>query len=121
MVPVWAWARDLLRAANHIRILGYSLPTADAYIKYLLKSAVIDAPHLKSLDILCHDADGSTRDRYKNFVTFKYCRFLPGRVENYLEEIKNQTISVGKLADGSLGFSQLERAHSNLFESADVL
>jgi hypothetical protein len=35
IVETWSLALQLLRAANHIRIIGYSLPESDAYIRYL--------------------------------------------------------------------------------------
>ena len=39
ILEAWRAAHNLLSSANEIRIIGYSLPVADAYIKYLLKSA----------------------------------------------------------------------------------
>jgi hypothetical protein len=53
MVNIWNAALEMLRNANHIRIIGYSLPESDAYIKYLLKAAVINSPHLKKIDVVC--------------------------------------------------------------------
>lgn len=41
IVPTWKLAYQLLTDADHLRIIGYSLPTADSYVRYLLKSAVI--------------------------------------------------------------------------------
>src|SRR6266478_4541085 len=75
MVDVWSAAHEILKQANQIRIIGYSLPVADAYIKYLLKSAVIDTPHLKQIDVLCRDSDGQTWARYRDFIKLDYARF----------------------------------------------
>jgi hypothetical protein len=68
IVPVWGEAKKALREANHIRVIGYSLPTADTYIRYLFKSAVLDSSNLKSIDVLSKDPDGATRRRYDDFV-----------------------------------------------------
>src|SRR5205823_3247496 len=53
--PAWRLAYKLLTEANHIRIIGYSLPLADAYVKYLLKAAIIHCERLKTIDVLCLD------------------------------------------------------------------
>lgn len=117
MLEVWAAGHKLLSSANEIRIIGYSLPVADAYIKYLLKSAVVTAPHLKQIDVLCRDGDGATRDRYREFITFKYARFVDGEIQDYLEAVRNETCTRGRMQDASLAFNQLELAHSDFFES----
>ncbi len=39
--PAWRLAFNLLRDANYIRVLGYSLPESDAYVRYLFKSAIL--------------------------------------------------------------------------------
>jgi hypothetical protein len=115
ILEVWATAHKLLSSANEIRIVGYSLPVADAYIKYLLKSAVVKSPHLKQIDILCRDGDGSTRSRYRDFISFKYARFAGADIHDYLELIRGQTYTRGRMGDGSLAFNQLELAHSDFF------
>jgi hypothetical protein len=84
MLPLWDAAHSAFESANHIRIIGYSLPDTDAYIKYLLRSAVACAPHLKSIDVICKDADGTTKQRYDTFIRFKYYRFKQINVSNYL-------------------------------------
>jgi hypothetical protein len=76
IVPAWKLAYELLAQANHIRIIGYSLPIADAYVKYLLKSAVVSNEHLKLIDVICLDPDGSVKARYDDFISFHYYRFF---------------------------------------------
>jgi hypothetical protein len=115
MLATWSAAHQLLQSANELRIIGYSLPVADAYIKYLLKSAVIDSDHLKHIDIICRDVDGATRARYKEFITFKYARFADSPVESYLGSVKDRTIA-GRIDDQQFDFNQLESAHSDFFE-----
>ncbi len=83
---VWRLAHEALVDANHIRIIGYSLPIADTYVKYLLKTAAIDALplNLKSIDVICRDPDESVRDRYRKLVRFRDWRFVDADVEDYL-------------------------------------
>jgi hypothetical protein len=80
----WKIAFNLLSEANHIRILGYSLPISDSYIKYLLKSAVSYEQNLKSFDVITLDSDGKTKSRYEEFVCFDQFRFVNTRIETYL-------------------------------------
>lgn len=81
----WREAFDLLKEANHIRIIGYSLPTADSYVKYLLKSAAMTAPHLKGIDVLCMDPSGAVKARYDEFISFYRYRFTRANVVDYLK------------------------------------
>ncbi len=83
-ITSWRRAFKLLKEANHIRIIGYSLPTADSYVKYLLKAAAIEAPHLKGIDVLCLDAGGRVKNRYDEFINFYKYRFVNGSVLDYL-------------------------------------
>src|SRR6267378_4692717 len=114
MIATWSEAHKCLQTANELRIIGYSLPVADAYIKYLLKSAVIDSDHLKHIDIVCRDSDGATRARYKDFITFKYARFANSPVEGYLETLKQRTIA-RRMDNQQMDFNQLETAHEDFF------
>lgn len=82
----WKLAYKVLSEANHIRILGYSLPITDAYVKYLLRSAAIDSPHLKSLDVICLDPNNIVRNRYDEFIKFKYYRYANANILDYLTE-----------------------------------
>lgn len=85
----WALARSLLANATHIRILGYSLPFSDNYIKYLFKSASISWYNLKSIDILCLDDElSSVKDRYSKLFKFKKHRYFNANIINYLAEMR---------------------------------
>jgi len=116
IVETWATALKLLREANHIRIIGYSLPESDAYIRYLLKAAVIESPHLKSFDVICSDSSGQTRERYKAFVTFKYFRFAHGLTQDYLSNVFERKSA--DIPSMSVTFDGLERAHEDFIEAA---
>jgi hypothetical protein len=85
ILKAWRIAHWLLANANHVRIIGYSLPEADSYIKYLLRAAIVHNSHLKTFDVLCLDCDGAVRKRYDDFVCFRNYRFKSGCVKKYLE------------------------------------
>lgn len=113
--PAWRLAYKLLTEANHIRIIGYSLPIADAYIKYLLKAAIVHCEHLKSIDILCLDWDGSVEQRYNEFIIFPKKRFKNVSVWDYL--IDNQTYWVNSNKHTtSIHLNGLEATHSKFFD-----
>jgi hypothetical protein len=111
IVPAWKQAYDYLTEANHLRVIGYSLPTADAYVKYLLKSAVTKAPHLKAIDVICLDNDGSAKRRYDEFMPFAYYRFRNLNVTDYLGRIK-----YNKLDPPMVNFEKLEEVHRSSFQ-----
>jgi len=111
----WKAAHRLLVKANHIRVLGYSLPISDTYVKYLFKSSFIQAEHelrpgLKSFDVITLDDDeGTTRKRYKDFVPS--CRFVNTEIKSYLafiEKVLHRQL-IGT-RDG-IQFTKLEVAH----------
>jgi len=92
----WSMAREILQSANHIRVLGYSLPDSDSYLKYLLKTSVCNSSsrvNLKSFDVICQDPDGSVRERYRKFITFGPKRFLKSDVKDYLPDTIKQNDS----------------------------
>ncbi len=81
----WQLARDLLRNANQVRIVGYSLPESDSYIKDLMRVAAIDGSNLKHIDVLCRDSKGDVRQRYKEFIgSEERFRFRDLNVASYL-------------------------------------
>jgi len=82
----WRTAYKLLSSANHIRILGYSLPENDAYVKYLLKSSLLESENLKTIDVVCMDNNNIVRRRYDSFISRKYpkYRFINGDLKMYL-------------------------------------
>jgi hypothetical protein len=109
ILNAWRLAYKLLTEANHIRVLGYSLRTADAYVKYLLKAAVMDAPHLKSIDVICLDPSAEARKRYDDFIKFPNYKFITANVLDYLLGIyKARNFS---RENRKLIFDRLERAH----------
>jgi hypothetical protein len=87
----WRIAIQLLTEANHIRILGYSLPITDSYIKFLLQNAVVNSSisaNLKRIDVICQDLNNQgVPSRYGNFIKYKNYRFCNNSIENYLSKI----------------------------------
>ena len=111
MVGVWRLAYRLFARANHVRVLGYSLPESDAYVRYLLKTALVRAPNLKSIDVLCLDASSEVRARYKRFITFPRFRFQDVDTLNYLNHVRSR---IGK-PTGIARHMGLETAHRQVF------
>jgi len=110
IITEWKKAYDYLTQANHLRIIGYSLPTADAYVKYLLKSAVTKAPHLKAIDVISLDDDGTVKRRYDEFMSFTYYRFVDKNVRDYLG-----SINFSGLQPKAVRFDKLEKTHMSYF------
>lgn len=109
IIKEWECAFNLLSEANHIRILGYSLPESDTYIKYLLKAACSRTPNLKSLDVICHDPTGAVARRYSDFIRFPNWRFFNGTTELYLGQVADFTRYGG--APSPIVLDKLEVAH----------
>ena len=78
----WELAYRILKSANEIRIIGYSLPISDNYVKYLFLNAFKDAKNLKRIDVITIDNDGEIEKRYKNFFILPNFKF---KNANFLE------------------------------------
>lgn len=110
----WRAAYDLIAEANEIRILGYSLPETDSYIKYLLMAATNRHMDLDRIDWISLDLDGQLHKRVDDFIRFGNRRFLSKDIEHYLSSIFNYTNNT-KQSRGqpSISFDLLEAAHEN--------
>lgn len=88
-LPIAAWEAALneIGRANHLRILGYSLPDSDLNVRYLLKAAALDSFHLKTIDVICLDTDGSVKARYDTFIDHVGYRFKNADLAVYLNGI----------------------------------
>lgn len=114
----WKNAYDLLIAANQIRILGYSLPVSDTYVKYLLKAAVIKSPHLKKVDIInLDDEKGSIKKRYDDFIKYKNYRFKKADITDYLKHIHDLYKKSLDHNREEAKINQLEKAHEDFFSN----
>jgi len=111
--PVWRLASSLLAQATHLRILGYSLPDSDAYIRYLLMSSMSANTSLEKIDIICLDTpDNEVSLRYGRLLQSKSYRFKNANVSAYLDVNFEKTREGMSGNSRHLTFSQLERAHA---------
>lgn len=108
----WQVAFKVLSDANYIRILGYSLPLTDTYIRYLLRAAIVDTPHLKRIDVLCKDPTGQVKKSYDEFIVFKNYQFLSADISDYLNANKKFDTN-----EGLIHFN-LEQAHQSFINDA---
>ena len=113
----WNAAYAALVNANEIRIIGYSLPVADAYVKYLLKAAVTKSDHLRRIDILFKPSSTvkSEVQRYREFITFRNARMSYSDAASYIKDIKRGNYTV------EMVFSSLESSHEQAFSTAPNL
>lgn len=113
----WKGALKALSEANHIRVIGYSLPDSDSYIRYLFKAAGTKAVDLRSIDIMCLDPDGSVKSRYAQFIRHHRCRFYNVRTEQYLGRLLDATTrGLGNDAQ-TIAYDKLEEAHRAFVEA----
>ena len=129
--PTWArsthrkaaqlWEQGLARLseANHIRIIGHALAPGDLHLRYLLKAAVLAAPHLKTIDAICLDPDGSVAKRYDSFFPYRNLRFVNADVVSYLRFITEWTQKQNGESE-SLAATRLEEAHEEFMVRAVV-
>jgi hypothetical protein len=112
----WALAYSLLQNANHLRILGYSLPSTDTNVRYLLTMGLKDTRNLKHIDVICLDPDESARERYRAlFGGFHGFRFKSARTEDYLKYLDDRTPNPRQLGEPFLPAT--EPAHDQFFAS----
>lgn len=114
----WQLAYHLLSTANHIRILGYSLPEADSYLRYLLVTGAMKSPHLKRIDVV--DRDPAIRGHYKRFVRFKEFRFAEAEISEYLTRSGREHASLQRTPltgeFSGYAFNRLESWHEAFME-----
>jgi hypothetical protein len=78
------------------------------------------AQHLKTIDVLCLDPDGSVKKRFDELISFKDYRFRSYNVEAYLEYNfqKNRVRkSSSSSSNHTLSFNCLEEAHKEFFDN----
>ena len=97
----WKSAYDMLREATQLRILGYSLPVTDVYVRYLLEAGAMEAEQLKRIDVVClDDAHGSLRKRYEELVCFRNFRFANRDIADYLDPAETASLHFEKDSPG---------------------
>ena len=124
VIPSWKNAYQTLSNSNHIRFIGYSLPVTDSYVKYLLKSAVLCSPHLKSIDVICKDLDGSVKKRYDDFIQFNFYRFANASTGDYLKELHDKCKNprfTPNIRGKPVEMNKLESVHENFMDKYKIL
>ncbi len=81
----WMKAAEWLFNANEIRILGYSFPATDIYVKHLFSSSLVESRNLQKVDVLCLDNDGSVMKRYDDTFNFPGYSFYNIDLINYIK------------------------------------
>ena len=121
MESTWQRAHQLLQEANQIRFIGYSLPEADAYIRYLLKSAIINSQHLKNIDVIGPNMKGPNGSNYRSFITFYDARYASATFQDYGGRLVQHLLSaqppMPKHGDSVYSFDYLEWAHEEVMKS----
>jgi hypothetical protein len=85
ILEAWQNAYRWLMQSSEIRILGYSMPKTDLYVKYLLAAAIGGCESLEHVDVIClDDAERTVERRYRDMFNFPALRFRSRRVEEYL-------------------------------------
>jgi hypothetical protein len=114
MRPNWRLAEKLIAQANRIRVIGYALAPADAYVRYLFKLAMLTSTNLKSIDVLCLDPDGSVKTNYDSFVdahSFRGYRFVSQDFAQYTRFLNNEAHSIGSQTESAA----VEATHTQFF------
>ena len=114
----WRLAHDLVSQANYVRILGYSLPKTDVYMKYLLTTGIIDSLNMKGIDVVCLDPDGSVCQRYTEMIDFTHFRFKNENMEKYLREVGGGACGGGE-GPRQQYYRYLEYSHGRFFDEPD--
>jgi hypothetical protein len=114
----WNTAYNLLRNAQHIRIIGYSLPETDNNIRYLLKKSISESPNLHYIDVICLDESGEVRKKYDDFIRFNFYRFFNVGIEYYLGKILDTgaLVTSDNLKTHSMECDFLEKAHEDFLK-----
>lgn len=118
ILKTWRLAHKLLREANEIRIIGYSLPVSDNYIRYLIANALKDSEHLKKIDIITIDGDGITEKRYRELFNFNNFKYKNENILKLLSEIysaKLKRVPPG-LEELTLNSVLLEKEHRDFMD-----
>ena len=114
---IWKRAHSVLSNAHYIRFIGYSLPETDSYIKYLLKSAMLDSEHLKGIDVICLDYDGSVYNRYKQAIKLKNFRFFKGDFMDVLNRYTDKhRVTTGEIRK----FTDFEHSYNSFMKERGI-
>ena len=72
----WKAATELVREANYIVFIGYSMPESDPHFRYLIIEGIIKARHLKHVFSICHDPEGNIEQRFNSLFRKERAKFI---------------------------------------------
>jgi hypothetical protein len=81
---IWNLSYNILKDANHIRIIGYSLPPTDNYVRYLFSNSFRDSKNLKKIDVITLDPSSEVEKRYNELFIFPNFNFKNGDFKEFL-------------------------------------
>src|SRR5262249_4070004 len=102
---------------HQIRILGYSFPATDPYIRYLLAAALRNNGVLKQVDMICLDPDGDVKARFERTITFRRRRFISDYTQQYLSTMSG---NLPRKGDVNIYEGMLELGHDNFMARAVI-
>ncbi len=116
----WREAARVIGEATQLRFLGYSLPSGDAGVRYLLKTAIADGQRLKRIDVICTDQSGQVHSRYKEFIRFPHWHFSTGRVESYLGAVADAHSARLQESTPHVEYTNLESTHLQYMQQSSA-
>jgi len=115
----WRDAYESLSRANEIRVIGYSLPQTDSYIKYLLMASIDKFKDLDRIDWIVRDTSGEVENRIQKFIRFENIRVIKADAADYLKSVYSFAVNWRQTMqeENHIGFNTLEETHEQFFRS----
>ncbi|MDP8239670.1 MAG: hypothetical protein P9X24_11325 [Candidatus Hatepunaea meridiana] len=111
----WITSYELLKNAESIRILGYSLPDTDSYIKYLITNSFAKIFNLKEIHVICKDdGNNSVKKRYESMFKSNYLKFINADIIDYFIKLTHQ--AEGDRESRVVKWDNLELVHRQFFD-----
>jgi NAD-dependent SIR2 family protein deacetylase len=109
MKPIWSRAVEELKLASRICIIGYSMPEADSFFKYLIALALAENHNLYRFIVV--DKNPNIAGRYKKLLepVFRERRFFPFVDPVGLVSFLSDGRSCAELGRGELVWGNLSR------------
>ena len=109
MKPIWSKAVEELKLASRICIIGYSMPPADSFFKYLITLALAENHNLYRFIVV--DKNPNIAARYKNLLEplFRERRFFPFDDQVGFVSFLSDGRSCAELGRGELVWGNLSR------------
>ena len=76
----WKRAYDLVKDANELRFVGYSLPITDSYFRYFLASVLKDSHFTnKKFSVINYGDNNNGKKKYYNYFNFKFEDYIQNK------------------------------------------